>query len=191
MTFRSSSRCGVNKQGKSGKHCRRHRAHFNQGRQSISSYGETCRPGWKLPTRHPTNVHQINSKVFWKQILPFNTVYVQVISLFPSYSPLLQPHSPPPTTSHSPPLYPFKINRTFVPSSWLVHSPFCAVLLESVTNLIYRKYNRYVSLSLNKSLIQRFSNMAPLIIMLNNRDYNIDQNNREYDFCHVRAALYL
>ncbi len=25
--------------------------------------------------------------------------------------------------------------------------------------------------------------------MLNNRDYNIDQNNRDYDFCHNRAAL--
>ncbi len=30
---------------------------------------------------------------------------------------------------------------------------------------------------------------SPLIIMLNNRDYNIDQNNRDYDFCHNRAAL--
>ncbi len=28
-----------------------------------------------------------------------------------------------------------------------------------------------------------------LIIVLNNRDYNIDQNNRDYDFCHNRAAL--
>ncbi len=25
--------------------------------------------------------------------------------------------------------------------------------------------------------------------MLNNRDYNIDQNNRDYDFCHNWAAL--
>ncbi len=25
--------------------------------------------------------------------------------------------------------------------------------------------------------------------MLNNRDYNIDQNNRDYDFCHNQAAL--
>ncbi len=30
---------------------------------------------------------------------------------------------------------------------------------------------------------------GPLIIVLNNRDYNIDQNNRDYDFCHNRAAL--
>ncbi len=26
--------------------------------------------------------------------------------------------------------------------------------------------------------------------MLNNRNYNIDQNNRDYDFCHNRAGLY-
>ncbi len=30
---------------------------------------------------------------------------------------------------------------------------------------------------------------GPLIIVLNNRDYNIDQKNRDYDFCHNRAAL--
>ncbi len=30
---------------------------------------------------------------------------------------------------------------------------------------------------------------GPLIIVLYNRDYNIDQNNRDYDFCHNRAAL--
>ncbi len=27
--------------------------------------------------------------------------------------------------------------------------------------------------------------------MLNNRDYNIDVNNCNYDFCHDRATLYL
>ena len=27
------------------------------------------------------------------------------------------------------------------------------------------------------------------VIVLNNRDLNIDQNNRDYDFCHYRAAL--
>ena len=27
------------------------------------------------------------------------------------------------------------------------------------------------------------------MILINNRDYNIDQNNRDYDFGHNRAAL--
>ena len=27
------------------------------------------------------------------------------------------------------------------------------------------------------------------MIVINNRDYNIDQNNRDYDFGHNRAAL--
>jgi len=28
------------------------------------------------------------------------------------------------------------------------------------------------------------------MIVINNRDYNIDQNNRDYDFGHNRAALF-
>ncbi len=27
-------------------------------------------------------------------------------------------------------------------------------------------------------------------MVLNNRDYNIDKNNRDYGFCHNRAALH-
>ncbi len=30
---------------------------------------------------------------------------------------------------------------------------------------------------------------GPLIIVLNHCDYNIDQDNRDYDFCQNRAAL--
>ncbi len=33
----------------------------------------------------------------------------------------------------------------------------------------------------------RFSSYGPLIIVLNNNDYNIDQNNRDYDFVHNQA----
>ncbi len=36
----------------------------------------------------------------------------------------------------------------------------------------------------------RFALKNVLVIWpANNRDYNIDQNNRDYDFCHNRAAL--
>jgi len=32
--------------------------------------------------------------------------------------------------------------------------------------------------------------MGHSIIAINNHDYNIDQNNHEYDFCHNRAVTY-
>ncbi len=35
----------------------------------------------------------------------------------------------------------------------------------------------------------KFWSYGLLIIVLNNRDYNTDQNNHDYDFCHNRAAL--
>jgi len=36
--------------------------------------------------------------------------------------------------------------------------------------------------------IRLWSYHSPIIV-LNNRDFNIGQNNRDYDFCHNRAAL--
>ena len=39
--------------------------------------------------------------------------------------------------------------------------------------------------------ISASAKMSQKVIVLNNRDLNIDQNNREYEFCHNRAALVL
>ncbi len=54
---------------------------------------------------------------------------------------------------------------------------------------LFNFYNRLLTEYFRFTLKHFFGYMALQIIVLNNRDYNIDQNNRDYDFCHNRAAL--
>ncbi len=55
-------------------------------------------------------------------------------------------------------------------------------------HLIIQFYSRLLTEYFRFALKKKWS-YGPLIIVLNNRDYNIDQNNRDYDFCHNQAAL--
>ncbi len=55
--------------------------------------------------------------------------------------------------------------------------------------LFYFTFDYSISIAVNQILKKMFWLYGPLIIVLNNLDYNIDQNNRDYDFCHNQAAL--
>ncbi len=54
---------------------------------------------------------------------------------------------------------------------------------------LFNFYRRLLTEYFGFFIIKKKLLYGPLIIVLNNRDYNIDQNNRDYDFCHNRAAL--
>ncbi len=55
---------------------------------------------------------------------------------------------------------------------------------------LFNFYSRLLTEYFRFALKKKIWLYGPLIIVLYNRDYNIDQNNRAYDFCHNRAALH-
>ncbi len=54
---------------------------------------------------------------------------------------------------------------------------------------LFNFYSRLLTEYFRFAFKKKFGLYGPRIIVLNNRDYNIDQDNRDYDFCHNRAAL--